>query len=423
MDRHPARSALRLTASRPPTVWRKTLCFAFGVLLAFLVFAPAGGARAQTTFANITSYRVNGAPNYSDPGSEPFWASIPWTDAALAASVAPGGGHTANVLVKSANDGFNAYVLFRWNDSAGPAYVSEPELYRAPNGTLQPLPPNPGGNITQLFYNSTYYYPDRVAVLWFLENASQRAQSPAMQLGTNGAITQGAGEIWHWQADPTDNNPQDAGFPGGYTDPAGNPIYPPDNLSFAESDYTNTTGFFVVPGSIGGAPNLDPYADPFQVHVGNVFNSTTKQWTVEMVRTFTTSGAAAAYQVQLRTGLSYYVAFAVWNGRLGESAEFKSISAWYNLTISATPGATPAPTPAGAAGGVDPGLAAVVAAGTLIVGLAIGLVLRWKPEGAATPPQALAPTPGREETDESGRGGGDEPPPGQRPGGGQGPGG
>ncbi len=421
MDRLRARSKLRLTASRLRIVWAKTFCFALGVLLVSLALAPSGGVRAQTTFAGITSYRVDGAPNYSDPGSEAFWAPIPWTDAALAASVAPGGGHTQGVLVKSANDGFNVYLLFRWNDSVGPAYLSEPELYRAPNGTLQPLPPNPGSNITQLFYNSTYYYPDRVAVLWFLENASQRAESPAMQLGTNGAITQGAGEIWHWQADPTDNNPQDAGFPGGYTDPAGNPIYPADNLSFAGSDYTNTTGFFVVPGSFPGAPNLEPYADPFQIHVGNVFNSTTKQWTVEMVRTFTT--AAAAYQVQLRTGLSYYVAFAVWNGRLGESAEFKSISAWYNLTISAASEGIPAPTPAGPAGGVDPGLAAVVAAGTLIVGLAIGLVLRWKPEGAATPPQARAPTSGRAEAQEPGGEGGSEPPPGQRPGGGLGPGG
>ncbi len=389
-------------------------------LLALILLAPAGGVHAQTTFAGVTSYRVTGAPNYSNPGGEPFWSSIPWVDAPLTASVPPGGGHTPDVLVKSANDGFNVFMLFRWNESVGPAYVSEEEVYRAANGSLVPLDPAATQNVTQLFYNSTYYYPDRVAMLWFLENASQRAQSPAMKLGSEGAITDGAGEIWHWQANPTDNSPLDTGFPGGYTDPAGNPIYPPDNLSFAESDYTNTTGFFVVPGSFGaGAPNLDPYADPFAIHVGSMFDNTTKQWTVEMVRTFTTTGAAAAYQVQLETGTSYYVAFAVWNGRLGESAEFKSISAWYNLTVSAMP----APATATPTGGVDPILASVVAAGTLIVGLALGMLIRWKPEGAAGKPGNRASFWRRDRTAGPPSEGTGEPPTGRGPGGGNDPGG
>lgn len=388
------------------------------LVVAALLLVPIPGARAQTTFTTIMSYRVTGAPNYTDPGGEPFWSAIPWTDVPLAASVSPGGGHTPAVRVKSANDGFDVDMLFQWNDSAGPSYESQPELYRAPNGTLQPLPPNPTGNITQLYSNASYYYPDRVAMLWFLENASQRAESPAMRLGSDGAITQGAGELWHWQSNPTDNNRLDTGFPGGYTDPAGNPIYPADNLSFAEDDYTNTTGFFVIPGSFGaGAPNLDPYANPFLIRVGSAFDNTTKEWTVEMVRTFTTTGAAAAYQVQLETGSNAYVAFAVWNGRMGESAEFKSVSAWYNLTIRDTPASVPtAPT-----GGVSPALAAVVAVGTLLVGLAVGLVLRAKPEGARPDARGAATgEPG--ERDETGAPRDSGPPP---PGGGEagGPGG
>jgi hypothetical protein len=60
---------------------------------------------------------------------------------------------------------------------------------------LLPLNPADTANVKQLIYNSTYYYPDRVAMLWFLENATERGQSPVMELGSNGAITGDAAEI------------------------------------------------------------------------------------------------------------------------------------------------------------------------------------------------------------------------------------
>ena len=240
---------------------------------------------------------------------------------------------------------------------------------------MLPLNPEDTAQVTQLFYNSTYYYPDRAAILWFLENATGRHQSPAMELGSNGAITGGAANIWHWQSVPTDNNPNDTDFPGGYTNPSGTSIFPADNLSFAEDDYTNATGFFVVPGSFGAdSPNLDPYADPYLVHVGSYFSQANKAWTVEMVRSFTTS-EASQYRVQLTTGSSYFVAFAVWNGKLGESAHIKSVSQWYTLTVSDQP--PPAPTistPIEA--GVPATQAAAVGTGLLIVGVIIGIVIR-----------------------------------------------
>ncbi len=334
---------------------------------------------AQSSFTNLTSYRVNGSPNYTSPGTESFWKTINWTNVPLAASVSPGGGHTSNLLVKSANDGFNVYMLLRWNETDGPSYASNGELYAAPNGSLLSLPPGPASNITKLFYNSTYYYQDRAAVLWFVNNESQRQQSPAMQLGTDGAITGGAAEIWHWQSNPTDNNPNDTGFPGGYTDTAGNPIYPPDNLSFAEDDYTNTTGFFIIAGSFGAnASNLVPNADPFDIHVGSYYSFSNKTWTVEMVRSFTTSDAPQ-YRVQLKTGSSYFMAMAVWQGKLGESAEFKSVSQWYNITISSlAPPSSPSPSPVipNPAGSVTIELAIIVAVSALIVGIVMGTVVR-----------------------------------------------
>ena len=217
-------------------------------------------------------------------------------------------------------------------------------------------------------------------MLWFLSTALTRQQTPAMVLGSNGAITGGAANIWHWQSNPTDNDPNDAGFPGGYTNPTGTPIFSNDNVSFAEDDYTNTTGFYVVGGSFGtSSPNLDPYADPFDVHVGNYFSATNKTWTVEMVRSLSTSDQM--YRVQLATGSTYYVAFAVWNGKMGESSHLKSVSQWYTLTISDQPPpasyAPPTPQPQTNAG-ISPMLAAVVGIGLLLVGVILGVTVRPK---------------------------------------------
>jgi cytochrome b558/566 subunit A len=231
--------------------------------------------------------------------------------------------------------------------------------------------------VTQLFYNSTYYYPDRVALLWFVGPGSMQ-QSPVMELGSNGAITGGAANIWHWQSVPTDNDPKDTSFPGGYTDPVGNPIFPPNNVSFAEDDYTNMTGFYATGGSFGqSSPNLDPFADPYVVRVGNYFSDVSKTWTVEMVRSFTTS-QAIPYRVQLKTGGSYFVAFAVWNGREGESSHIKSVSQWHTLTISDQVPPPPTVTPPSPEVAVSPQLAAVVGLGLLVIGVIIGLVLRPK---------------------------------------------
>ena len=355
------------------------------VLLAMLCLGSLSGlgatqfVKAQAS-GNIISYRVTGAPNYSAPGTESFWEEIDWSDVPLAASVSPGGGHTPDLLVKSANDGFNIYVLFRWNDSVGPSFGSAGEMYAASNGTLLPLNPAGTAQVKQLYYNSTYYYPDRVAMLWFLPNATGRQQSPAMELGSNGAITGGAAEIWHWQSNPTDNSANDTGFPGGYTDPSGSAIFPPNNLSFAEDDFTNMTGFYVIGGSFGaGSPNLDPYADPYAVHVGNYFSDANKTWTVEMVRSFRISDASE-YRVQLQTDASYYVAFAVWNGRLGESSHIKSVSQWFTLTVSDQPPPAPPTVAAPAQGGIPLDLAAAMGIGLLIVGTIIGIVLRPRPK-------------------------------------------
>jgi cytochrome b558/566 subunit A len=242
---------------------------------------------------------------------------------------------------------------------------------------LVALTPGNTANATQLFYNSTYYYPDRVAMLWFLSGPETRQQSPKMFLGSDGAITGGAANIWHWQSVPTDNDPNDPAFPGGYTTPSGSIIFPNDNVSFAEDDYTNTTGFYVVAGSFGaGTPNLDPYSDPYLVHVGNYFSTANKTWTVEMVRSFSTSDPT--YRVQLVNGSTYYVAFAVWNGKLGESSHIKSVSQWYTLTITDQSPPVPLATLPQPQMGIPVSLGAAAGVGLLVVGIIIGFVVRPK---------------------------------------------
>jgi len=328
------------------------------LLLCFsaLSLRPVRHAFASTTYVGLTSYRVSGVPNYYFPGDEAFWTGIPWTNVSLAASLAPGGGHTQNVSVRSANDGSRIFTLFRWNDPQGPSFGSSSELYNVttgPNGKLAPLNFSETATVKQLFYNSTYYYPDRLAMLWYIGSSSQRQPTPAMILGTMGAWNGGSAEIWHWQSNPTDNNALDSSYPGGYVDSSGNVLIPPNRMSFAEDDFTNSSGFFVIPSNFPNStsplakpiPNLVPSSDPFLVHVGTNFSNTNKTWTVEMVRTLTTPDATQ-YRAQLSTGSNYYTAFAIWNGKVGESSHLKSVSNWYNVTISnqsiSSPSATPA---------------------------------------------------------------------------------
>jgi hypothetical protein len=161
------------------------------LIFAAFMFQPVSAAIVQTTFTTIPSYRVSGAPNYDAPGNESFWNQIGWTNISLVASVAPGGGKTPSVLVKSANDGFNVYVLLRWKDAQGPSYVGSTEAFMS-NGKLVNLTYANTQTTNQLFYNSTYYYPDRAAMLWYIGNQTQRDQTaPQMLLGTNGAISAG----------------------------------------------------------------------------------------------------------------------------------------------------------------------------------------------------------------------------------------
>jgi hypothetical protein len=95
---------------------------------------------------------------------------------------------------------------------------------------------------------------------------------------------------------------------------------------------------------------------------------------VEMVRSFTTD--ASQYRAQLATNSTYYAAFAVWQGKSGESSNFKSVSQWYTVDISDKSVASSGGQQTSGASGVSLPLAATVAVGTLIAGFAMGSVIR-----------------------------------------------
>ncbi|MCY0849860.1 ethylbenzene dehydrogenase [Sulfuracidifex metallicus] len=227
-----------------------------------------------------------------------------------------------------------------------------------------------------LFYNSSFMYPERFAILWSLGGAPsdwyQIAYTPHMMPGTSGAISAGQDELWVLSDNPRANNTQDFGYPGltlfsrnstppyahyaAYKDPL--------NLGYLKNQgiiadaYVNGSSIYYIGGvPFIGFPNLNTPQyntwdlmngmynasklwNPSVVATGITYHQTQTgtYWYAEFVRTFSTVGVSGGqgeshYQVQLSPGKTYHVAFAVFQGGAGESVDFKSISFWYNLYI------------------------------------------------------------------------------------------
>lgn len=231
-----------------------------------------------------------------------------------------------------------------------------------------------------LFYNSTYMYPERFAILWSLGGVPsdwyQIAYTPHMMPGTSGAISAGQDELWILNDNPRANNTQDAGYPGptlfSRTAPPPYLHHPqysdPLNLGYLKNQgliadaYVNGSSIYYIGGKpftgfpyinnpnynawdlMNGMYNASLLWDPSVVATGLkvVQTQTGTYWYAEFVRTFSTVGVSGGqgmshYQIQLQPGKSYHVAFAVFQGGAGESVDFKSISFWYTLYIQPAP--------------------------------------------------------------------------------------
>ena len=236
--------------------------------------------------------------------------------------------------------------------------------------------PEDTAGYVSLFYNSTYMYPERLAILWLLGGVpsswTQVAYTPHMMPGTSGALSAGQAELWILNNNPRANNTQDAGYPGptlfSRNSPPPYTHYPqykdPLNLGYLQNQgliadaFVNGSSIYYIGGDYQVAfPSLNnPHVNPFEVINGMVngsqlwdpsvvatgfqfVNSPTGPYMIaEFARTFSTVGVSGGqgeshYQIQLQPGQTYHVAFAVFQGGSGESVDFKSISFWWNLYI------------------------------------------------------------------------------------------
>jgi cytochrome b558/566 subunit A len=244
-----------------------------------------------------------------------------------------------------------------------------------------------------LFYgyyaNSTWYYPDRVAMMWYMGSGTPTMDG--MHIGgkyigqvfdgekmpaAGGALKQpgGAANIWMWVSGATWNNKtEDPAFAVNLWNnesDTGLPYTDPNNNGFAVSLYTNNTNMYEVDCSgIWYAPvqSSGLNGSLFFIKTGAKYQN--GYWTVEYVRPLSVPSNYAKYMPNISLGNTYYVAFAVWQGPLGETLFDKSITSSF-LQLQLSTESSPPPPPIVTINPVvlDTTLAGVVIA---VVGLAI----------------------------------------------------
>lgn len=251
--------------------------------------------------------QVNGAPNLTNPGSEPFWSKLQtYTVPLIEANSYPGSpsGYTDTVQVQMAwtNVTGTADLLVKMTfanycpsyiSSCGPSYgssVSTPVVNNTsyPNGKLSPMYANSsclytfsscyGGFYPQdvgflpLAIGSNYIYPEQAIVMLGITPGALAdtwyaiSYKPKMVLGTTGALGTGGGgnaELWLWSSNPTDNSSLDSGYPGMHY-PNGSAVSTaafglPARASYAIDGYTNASSFY----QIGGLPGANSSQFPF----------------------------------------------------------------------------------------------------------------------------------------------------------------
>jgi hypothetical protein len=337
----------------------------------------------------IISYSVTGSPNWNAPGTESFWNNIPWTAVSLIQSE-NGGGHTSEISVKSAHTSNEIYVLVTWNDSH-PSYVGSSAFgfnsvavlegkgthgtyyINGPNRTQEAMAVE-NGTLIGLYHNSTFYYPDRAAMMWSLG-----ATSDCMNVGVNGgSLSTGAANIWEWEFGSTDNSSKDPAWNMWKNTTATGTSAVPTH-SFALNLYANQSNLYQV--GIGGNTTANWYnpvpgtvnVDPFNIWTAATYSN--GNWTVEFVRNFTTPSQISNYEVQITPGKTYNVAFAVWQGYQGESAFVKSISpSFFSLTVSsAAPPSTSSTSTSASSSGISS--TTLLLAGVIVVVIIVGTVV------------------------------------------------
>jgi cytochrome b558/566 subunit A len=210
------------------------------------------------------------------------------------------------------------------------------------------------------YTNSTWYYPDRVAMMWYM--GSGVPSMDGMHIGgkypgqvfdgfnftyAGGSLKQpgGAANIWMWVSGATWNNSTyDPAFKMNLwqneTD-TGLSYVDPGNHGFAVPLYTNNTDMYEVDtAGIWYAP-VSNNAKALNGSLFFIWTGAKYQdgyWIVEFARPLSVPQGYSKWMPNITVGNTYYVAFAVWQGKLGETLFDKSITpSFLQLTLVNSP--------------------------------------------------------------------------------------
>ncbi len=211
------------------------------------------------------------------------------------------------------------------------------------------------------YTNSTWYYPDRAAIMWYL--GSGTPTKDGMNIGgkypgqsfdgvtfneAGGSLVQqgGSANIWMWVSGATWNNATyDPAFKANLWENeslTGLPYVDPGDHGFAVPLYTNNTNMFEVDTSgIWYTPvkSSGLNGSLFFIWTGAKYEN--GSWVVEFARPLAVPSQYQPFMPNITVGNTYYVAFAVWQGRLGETLFDKSItSSFLTLELVTTPPTT-----------------------------------------------------------------------------------
>ncbi|WP_016732421.1 cytochrome b558/566 subunit A [Saccharolobus islandicus] len=199
------------------------------------------------------------------------------------------------------------------------------------------------------YTNSSWYYPDRTAIMWYVANNVPTKDD--MNLGgeqpgevfdgftfkyAGGSLAQqgGAANIWMWLSGATWNNATyDPAFKANiwenltFLNSTNIPYTDPGNHGFAVPLYTNNTNLYEVDtGGIWYTPvrSSGLNGSLFFIWTGAKYQD--GYWYVEFARPLAVPPDYEPFMPNITAGKVYYVAFAVWQGRLGETLFDKSIT-------------------------------------------------------------------------------------------------
>jgi hypothetical protein len=371
-------------------------------LLALIFFSASFLINSASNQIN-TFYvsKVDGVPNFSNPGGEAFWTSVPTITVPLipSSNYAPSGAtQTVSVQIAWTTATARPELLVKMkfsNYGTGPSYSSPTPVFV--NDTAYP-----SGDVMQAYQNSSctsqfsscfgnlypqdigtlplaigpsYIYPEQSTVLLGISPGANTdawyavSYKPKMVMGTPGALDTGSGgqaEFWTWSSNPTDNSSRDAGYPG-IAYPNGSALSTasfglPAYASYAMDGYANASGYYQLGGMPSSSEFLylnDPSVEtnnlssitsvsnlwnPFEVQAKGVYDSGSNSWTVEYVRNLTTTSQFGEnnYQVQYNSSNpdNYYIAFEINQGQASETylIYYGSVSFWWRLNFQGTPG-------------------------------------------------------------------------------------